>query len=124
MKRATQCILLAVLTCCLGGCAYMKPPGESKREAGSIIVRAQWTGDVPANVVAIRITVSGADMETISQEFSFSGEMGEIYGIHGVVAGDNRTLVVEGLDMEHGKFTRVPRLTRQSYQARLPTGGR
>ncbi len=79
-------------------------PERDTVESGSIIAQAEWPDDVKAELVTIRMTVSAFDSETISRDFRFMGGSGEIYGIHGVPAGENRTVTLEGLSADNTKL--------------------
>ncbi len=105
MKTIRYTALLILLAFIFSACTLTNKnatrPERDTRETGSIIAQAEWPEDVKSDLVTVRMTVSASDMETVSQDFRFSGRSGDIHGIHGMPAGDNRTILIEGLSSDN-----------------------
>jgi hypothetical protein len=98
MKKINYVVTFVIIVFFINACTMMQGPAEEKVDTGSIIARVQWPDDVSDDLVNVRMSVSANDMKTIYKDFRFKGKKEEVYGIHGVAAGDNRTVIIEGSD--------------------------
>jgi len=108
MKIIKYAVFLILVIFIFSGCTLTNKnatrPVRDTGATGSIIAQAEWPDDVTPELVTVRMTVSASDMETVSQDFSFMSRSGEIYGIHGVSAGDNRAVTFEGLSADNTRL--------------------
>jgi hypothetical protein len=98
MKKIGYVVTFIIIAFFVNACTMMQGPAEQKVDTGSIITRVQWPDNVPDDLVNVRMSVSADDMKTVYKDFRFKRKKEEIYGIHGVAAGDNRTVIIEGSD--------------------------
>ncbi len=103
MKKAIYPVIFILLVPMIISCAGLKKGGKAVKEAGSVIARAEWPGDVSSDVATVRMTISAPDMNTVSQDFVFTGR-DAMFGMHTVPAGDDRTVVLEGLNSGNRKI--------------------
>ena len=98
MKRAIYFIcslsLVMLFLACVLDQNVTKPTGSQ----GSIIAQPQWPDDLSIELMTVRMTVFSPDKEPKVKYFRFSGDPQMIFGIHGVPAGENCEVIIEGLN--------------------------
>jgi len=105
VKRAIYSIFSLLLVILFLACAVdQQVTKQPLAPEGSIIAQAEWPDDLSPDLVNVRMTVLSSDMEPKIKNFRFTDEPRMILGIHGVPAGENREVIIEGLNAGSSKL--------------------